>query len=316
MEEENKTIWDELNIFRECKRYNIKLWQCPQFLFLVMGALIVITAVVSYLIGTKYLVDPRIVALIVLTITVFLFVLAFIIIHSFEKLAQANRIKSEFVGIVSHQLRSPLSNLKWISSLLLNDEISKEESIEYVSLVKENTERMMNLVSDLLVVSKIQQGKIPFDKRKISLKKITEDTIETLNSLAKASNVKINLEVKGDLPKVKTDPGRIKEVIDNLLTNAIKYSNGGGKVDVTLSKEGKKVRFKVKDRGIGIPEEDQKNIFKKFFRCKNALKYQTQGTGLGLFIAKSVIEEAGGKIKFKSEKGEGSTFWFTLPIEK
>jgi len=314
-EKENKFL-DGINIFKECYRYNIKLWQCPQFLFLIMGLLIVITAVVSYLIGTKYLVDPRIVALIVLIITSFLFVLAFIIVHSFEKLAQANRIKAEFVGIVSHQLRSPLSNLKWVTTLLLDESISKEEKTEYINLVKENTEKMMNLISDLLIVSKIQENQIIFDKKEISLEKITEEAISSLSSLAKASNVEINLEVKNNLPKIKTDPDRIKAAIDNLLSNAVKYSNGGGEINIKISKKHNKIKLKIIDNGIGIPEEDQEHIFKKFFRCKNAFKYQTQGTGLGLFIARAIIEKAGGKLNFKSRKEKGSIFWFTLPIKK
>ncbi|MCD6528328.1 HAMP domain-containing histidine kinase [bacterium] len=314
---ESKKRRFQFNIFYQCQKYRIPLWQCPQFIFLITGFIIIGTMIVSYIIGARYIENPEIVALMIIGITVVLFVIDFILVRSFEKMAEANRMKSEFISIVSHQLRSPLSNLRWIIEILMSGKLGKieEAQTEYFRILKENTDRMRELVGNLLVVSRIEQQKLPIRKEMVSLKKIVEELIKEFELAGKTSKVKMEFTVQKDLPEIFTDPCQLKLVVENLLDNAVRYIKNKGEVKITLKKQKNNIYFEVKDTGVGIPKEDQKYIFQKFFRSKNTLEYQTQGSGLGLYIAKSIIEKLGGKINFRSEKGKGSTFWFTLPIE-
>jgi len=313
---ELKKILNQLNIYAQCRRYGLSLWQCPQFLFLVMGVIIVGSILAAYIIGTHYVEDPLTVALIILILVVILFIVAFIITRSFERLTEANRMKSEFVSVVSHQLRSPLSNLKWAIEFLMSGRAGKieEEQIEYFRILKENISRMGDLVQDLLTVSRIETATLPLKKREFFLADLVKDLISEFETFAKASNVAVKFNGGENLPKAFTDPPRIRLVLENLLDNAIRYIKEKGEVEMRLERKGENLYFEIRDTGVGIPKEDQKYIFQKFFRSENVLRYQTQGSGLGLYIAKAIIEKSGGKIGFKSQEGVGSTFWFTLPI--
>lgn len=311
-----KRTFSRLNIIEQCKKYNLSLWQCPQFLFLVMGIIIVVSSLTAYAFGTRYIEDPLTVALIIQLLAGVLLVMATIITRSFERLAEANRLKSEFVSIVSHQLRSPLSNLKWTIELLTSGKLGRieEKQVEYFKIIRENSNRMHELVSDLLTVSRIESAKLPFKKQRFSMQELADNLIMEYKPLASASNVEVIFKLGDDLPKVSSDPSRIKLVMENLLDNAIRYVNEKGKVEIKLSQENNNIRFSVKDNGVGIPEKDKKYIFQKFFRSENVLKYQTKGSGLGLYISKAMIKKAKGKIGFQSEENKGSTFWFTIPI--
>jgi signal transduction histidine kinase len=312
-----KKIGNQLNISAQCKKYRLPLWQCPQFLFVLMGAIIICSSLSAYGVANRHVDDPMLVALITIVLTSVLFVLAIIITNSMEKLAEASRMKSEFISIATHQLRSPLSNLRWIVELLMSGKIGKvdKKQTEYFRILKENIYRMNELISDLLTVSRIEASKLPMKKRKISLKKLVDSLVLEYRSFAKASNVEILLNCQENLPKINSDPFQVKLVIDNLMDNAIRYIQDRGKVEIKLSKKGRNLHFSIKDNGVGIPEEDCSYIFKKFYRSDNVLKYQTQGSGLGLYLSKSIIERLKGKIGFSSKENVGSTFWFNLPIK-
>lgn len=313
-----KNFSDQLNIVSQCRRYGVSLWQCPQFIFLIMGIVIIFSSLATYAIGNRYIDDPYQVSLIVIFFTLVLFILAAILSKSFEKLAEANRMKSEFVSVVSHQLRSPLSNLKWVIGLLLSGRVDKVsgKQLEYFKILKENSNRMEELVSDLLIVSRIEQGKLLTKMEGVSLGDMIEDHLRKLDIFIKASNVEMVFSAEKNLPKLLADVSQIKLIIENLLDNAIRYSKEKGKVKIYLKKEGRCLRFEIKDEGVGIPLEDQKYIFQKFFRSSNALRHKTEGSGLGLYIVKSIVDKMGGKINFSSQEGKGSTFWFTLPIPR
>ncbi|XOB42115.1 MAG: sensor histidine kinase [Candidatus Nealsonbacteria bacterium] len=307
----------ELNIFAQCKKYNLSLWQCPQFLFLVMGVIIITSSLFAYAFGTRYIEDPLIVAFIIQLLAGILLIIAVIITRSFERLAEASRLKSEFISIVSHQLRSPLSNLKWTIELLMSGKLGKieEKQTEYFKIIKENSGRMHDLVSDLLTVSRIESAKLPFKKQEFSMEELTKSLINEYKALSSASNVGVVFLDDKNLPKAFSDPSRIKLVMENLLDNAIRYSNEKGGVEITLSVKNNDILFSIKDNGVGIPQKDHKYIFQKFFRSENILKHQTKGSGLGLYISKEIIKRAKGKIGFNSEENKGSTFWFTIPTK-
>jgi signal transduction histidine kinase len=230
-------------------------------------------------------------------------------------MAEANRMKTEFISVVSHQLRSPLSNLGWSMDYLLSRKAGKitKGQEEYFQILKENTGRMKRLVADLLVVSRIENATMPLNKQTFSLAEKTKGIINECSPLAQAANVKIKFKNKKDGFKVRADPDQIENAIANLLDNAIRYVREKGEIKIEVYRKGRRVYFSVTDSGVGIPEEEQARIFQKFFRASNVMKRQTEGSGLGLFIAKSAVERSGGKIYFKSQLGKGTTFWFYLP---
>lgn len=318
MENSNSNFFDQINILKQCRHYGVSLWQCPQFLFVVMGVVIILTSIISYLIGTSLIADPETVVLVVLIVSVFLFVLSFTITRSFERLAEASRMKSEFINIVSHQLRSPLTNIKWTFEILSSDDFDVPESKqeEYFVNVKDNIARMVELIDDLLIVSRIEQGRLPIRNKKFNLRKLTEEQVSRYKVFAEASHIKLSLYVEESLPGVFADPSLLKLVIENLIDNAIRYTKGGGKVTIGIKKKSNKnILFSIRDSGVGIPRKEQRYIFQKFFRAENALRNRTKGSGLGLYVCRTIIEKSGGQIWFNSQEEKGTTFHFTLPIK-
>jgi len=307
----------QLNIFSQCKKYRIPLWQCPQFLFVVMSIVIMISSITFYIIGEHYVTDPRIIAFAVLAVSIILLIIAFIITRSFENLAEANRMKTEFVNIVSHQLRAPLTNLRWATQLLLSKDFNaseKEQNIEYFDIIKKNSARMENLIDDLLTITRLREGRAGNKKSKVSLMTITKEVVSERESAVKASKIQLELKPSEELPDVFVSHPLIRIVIENLIDNAIKYSKGGGNIFIEIKALDKRVKFQIEDHGIGIPPEDQKRVFQKFFRARNASRAEIYGTGLGLFIIKLILNKMNGKVWFVSKKDKGSTFYFTLPI--
>ena len=306
---------EKLNFFKECRKYGLSIWQCPNFLVIIIGFITILAMLGTYAITIKYA-QVEIVALIVIGITGVLIIIGYFVIQGFEKLAQANQMKSEFVSIVSHQLRSPLTNIKWTLNLIMlkeNNSLAKEQ-LERLNDIKENNQRMINLVNDLLSISRIEQGRLNFMLEKISLAKVIKELTKEYNFLAEANNIKFSLELE-DLPLILIDPHGIDLILRNLIDNAVRYIKGKGLVEIKLIKKNNLARCEIKDNGVGVPKKDQRKIFQKFFRSQNVMKYQTEGTGLGLFITKSIVKASKGEIGFESQEGKGSTFWFELPIK-
>jgi len=310
-----KKILQQLNFIKQCRKYHLSLWQCPSFLIILIGLITISAMLGTYLVATKYTNQPEIVALIVIGVTTILTIISYFVIQGFEKLAEANQLKSEFVNIVSHQLRTPLTSIKWTISLMMKIGGLTERQLEKLKTIKESNQRMTDLVNDLLNVSRIEQGKLGLRPEKIALKEVIQNLIKDYLPLAKAGNISLSLEIAQNIPLISIDPQGIKVVIQNLIDNAIRYIKNQGRVKISLKRKKNMIRCQVQDNGVGIPLEDQGKIFQKFFRSRNIMKYQTEGTGLGLFISKSTIEASGGKIGFKSQEDKGSIFWFEIPIK-
>lgn len=308
-----KEVFEELNFFLQAKKYNISLWQYPPFLFIILGTVIILTIFSTYFIGSRYL-QPEIVALSVIIITLILLILDYIIVNSFERLLETNIMKSEFINVISHQLRTPISNLKWTLDLALREK-DGDRKTEFLKIIKGQNERMLRLVKDMLFASQLERGKWIFKKELVSLEDIIESVLKDFSIFAKSHNIKIKVDIGENLPKIFVDPEKINQVVSNLLSNAIYYSRRKGQVEIRLKRKDRKIRCEVEDKGMGIPREEQKYIFQKFFRGKNILEQKVEGTGLGLFIAKGIVEASGGKIGFQSEEGEGSIFHFELPMK-
>jgi len=316
-----KTILKKLDFMAECRKYGLGFWQCPNSLFLVMGIIIIVAMIATYFIGIHF-VEPELVIVIVCVVTIILLIIGHSLVNSFARIAEANRMKSEFVSIVSHQLRTPLSGLKWSINLLLGRRLGKltEKQRKYLEIINESNNRMIKLVNDLLNVSRIEQRKLELKPRTFFIKDLIEEVVRESKLLAESRKVKLSFTLSRNLPKVSADPEKIRLVIQNLIDNAIKYcKDEGGLVEVKANMDGKNKKMlmiSVKDNGLGIPYFLQKQIFNKFSRGDNLIKQKVEGAGLGLFIAKGIVNLSGGKINFKSREGKGSIFWFTLPISK
>jgi signal transduction histidine kinase len=281
-----------------------------------MGVITILSMVGTYLVANNLQQDPEISALIVIFTTLIIFVIGHLIIQSFSFMAEANQMKTEFVSITTHQLRTPLSSLKWSLNLLMEGKLCPVDNKqkEYLEIMKESNERMIHLVNDLLDVSRIEQNRIDLRPQKFSLVDLIQSLVLEISPIAETKNISVGINRGPGLEQVWADQERIRMVVQNLLDNAVKYTEDRGKVSISINRQGIFLKCEINDTGVGIPAHQQKQIFQKFFRSENAKKYQTEGTGLGLFIAKGIIEASGGKIGFSSKEFEGSTFWFTIPI--
>jgi len=311
-----KTIFKKLDFMAECRKYGLGFWQCPNSLFLVMGIIIVFAMILTYFIGIR-LVDPEVVIATVCVVTVILLVIGHSLVNSFARVAEANRMKSEFVSIVSHQLRTPLSALKWSLDLMRGKRLGEinAKQKEYLDIINDSGIKMIRLVNDLLNVNRIEEGRFVMQPKLFSLNESIEGVVSELKLMANAQKVNIIFKNSKNY-EIYADQDKIRMVIQNMIDNAIKYSKKeGGNVEVSINGEkDKMIKVGVKDNGMGIPAMFQKQVFGKFFRGDNLIKQKVEGTGLGLFIAKGIIKLSGGNMDFESTEGAGSHFWFTLPI--
>lgn len=240
-----------------------------------------------------------------------------ITIHDLTHEFEIDRAKTEFVSVASHQLRTPLAAIKWFLELLLDEEAGKitKEQNDFLSQISESTERMIDLVNSLLNVSRIESGRITIEPKPTNLVSLAEKAISEVNAMFNKRFQNFSLIKPSDaLPEIKIDPKLIFEVITNLLSNASKYTPQKGFISLDIKKTGNDILFKIEDNGYGIPEHQKNRVFQKFFRGENIIKHETEGTGLGLYIVKAIIESSGGRTWFESQENVGTKFYFTLPI--
>lgn len=308
----------QLPFFKECTQFNISLWQCPSFLFFILGLFNIAAMISTYYVSKNLSEEPEITALITIAVSLIIFIIGSVVVQGFDRLLQASKMKTEFIRIASHQLRTPLSSLRWANDLLMEGGVGKptEEQSEYLDIIKESNQRMLKLINDLLDVTKIEMGNIMMQVKQIDIKAIAEKVVKELAPLAKANNIAIKSEIPENLPRILSDEEKIEMIFSNLIDNAIKYSDGRGDVMLKIKEDKGFLETSVQDKGVGIPKAQQKSIFQKFFRSDNVMKHQTVGTGLGLFIIKAIIDANKGSIWFDSEEGKGTTFYFRLPIAK
>jgi len=299
--------------FKECRDYNLGLWQCPGFLFLIMGVVNISSMLGVYIIVKAYDM-PEFVVLSVSMVSILIFAVGASIIRGMEQIAVANKMKSEFVAIVSHQLKNPLSGVSWDIELLIAKHKSglNQRQLDIIKKINYSNKIMTRLVNDLLDVARIDQGNLFVRKDKFNIENIIKKVVIKNEPLIKQSGIRINIEAPDVMPMIIGDEKRLEVALDNLVSNAIKYNNKDGTVFIKIEKREKVLIICIKDTGIGIPEKEQDQIFDRFYRSTKAIRKETGGTGLGLYIAKNIIEQCGGKIWFESEEDKGSIFCFTV----
>ena len=231
-----------------------------------------------------------------------------------EKLREMDAIKSQFIAIASHQLRTPLSSIRWYTELLAepsSGELNNKQR-EYLQEVDNGCDKLLTLVNALLNVSRIESGVFICEPVPTPLHTLAREVLNSVVPQAMAADVKI-IDAVQEFPDIAIDAKLMRMVLDNLVTNAIKFTPPEGEVTLHTSMEKETLVIAVQDTGYGIPEQQKPKMFTKLFRADNIRAIQPEGNGLGLYIAHSIIEQTGGKIWFESEENKGSTFYVSYP---
>jgi len=234
-----------------------------------------------------------------------------------EKLKRLNDAKSEMISMSAHQVRTSLSAFKWMLKMFLDGDLGElsHEQQGFIQKSFDSNERMIGLVSDMLYANKDEDASIPYHFENTQIEDLIDNILfEFIGEATRKGIEVIFLKSGSKLPTISTDQIKIRIVIQNLLENAIKYSNNHGKIFISAHEEDNGVEISIKNTGIGIPEKEKGLIFTKFFRAGNARQKETFGSGLGLYTAKNIVEKHKGKIWFESEENEGATFHIFLPL--
>ena len=237
------------------------------------------------------------------------------VLHDITRFKEVDRLKSEFISQVSHELRTPLTSIKgYIDNL--RDGIAgalKEKQVNYLDRMSQNADHLVCLINDLLDVSRIESGKMALNLTTLSLRDLVAEVINDLRPIAAEKQLEVIVKMFEVDSRIRGDHAKLEQVITNLLDNAIKYTPPGGRITITIQQDEQFLKTSVKDTGIGIPSEKQSRIFERFYRIEQASSSNGKGTGLGLYIAKNLLEMHGAQIWVTSEVGKGSEFSFILP---
>ncbi|MFW5888534.1 MAG: ATP-binding protein [Patescibacteria group bacterium] len=231
-----------------------------------------------------------------------------------------NRLKSEFISVAAHQLRTPLSAIKWVFRMVLDKdtgELSTSQE-EYLAKGYKSAERVITLVDNLLYASRIEEGRFGYDFEIFDPKKVVDEALDNIRKKAEEKKLDLDVKKSKNIPKIEGDPEKIKMALYYVLDNAVKYTQEKGNIELEVKNinKRKEVAFKIKDSGVGIPSEGKNRLFSKFYRAANVLRMQTEGNGLGLFIIKSIIEKHEGSVEIDSEEGKGTEVTLVMPVRQ
>jgi signal transduction histidine kinase len=240
------------------------------------------------------------------------------IFYNLTREKMIDKLKSEFISIAAHQLRTPLSAIKWVIKMVLDGDVGKltEEQKKFLFKGYQSNERIIQLVNDMLNVSRIEEGRFGYSFSKDNIGEALDIVVDSLEGKIKERDINLEVTKPKKVPDVYMDRQKMTLVLQNLTENAVKYTPEHGKIQIKLEVGKEFLTVKVKDNGVGIPDKDQEKLFSKFFRADNVMRMQTEGSGLGLFIVKNIVKKHGGEISCESEEGIGTEFTVTLPLNK
>ncbi len=242
-----------------------------------------------------------------------------VILHDVSREKLVQKMKTEFVTLAAHQLWTPTSAVKWSLEMLLEGDLGKlnERQKKIIEKAHKTNDKAIRLVNDLLNVAEIEEGRYLSKLVLTDISDIIQLIIEEYNEQIKEKKIKLAFKKPEEqLPKIMLDVEKTKIAVRNILDNAVRYTFPMGKISIFIKKEEKNIEVQIQDSGLGIPLGEQDKIFTKFFRGSNITRIDTEGTGLGLYIAKNIIEAHKGTVWFESEEDQGTTFYFTLPIKE
>lgn len=234
-----------------------------------------------------------------------------------KRAQELDKIKSEFISIAAHQLRTPLSAIKWTIKMMIDGDVGDItlEQKEFLKRGYATNERMISLVNDLLNVSRIEEGRFGYEFKPVAIENIIDNLLKIIQPLIQEKRINFIFNKPADeLPKINADEEKLLLALENILNNAIKYTPPQGKITLLVKENDDKIELTVSDTGVGVPKDQLPKLFTKFFRGSNVIRLQTDGSGLGLFITKNIIEKHKGQISLQSMENKGATIQITLPI--
>jgi len=237
------------------------------------------------------------------------------VLHDITELRRLERVRQDFVANVSHEFRTPLTAIQGFAETLLGGALEDEKNNRrFLEIIRDHATRLGRLTDDLLKLARIEAGKLEVEFQPVSVAELVESCAATTLFKASQRNIALNLSYPPSLPPVLGDASLLREVLQNLLDNAVQYTPPGGRVDLTATSHDHEAVITVADTGIGIPLADQERIFERFYRVDAARSREVGGTGLGLSIAKHIVEAHGGRLWVESTVGQGSQFHFAIPL--
>jgi signal transduction histidine kinase len=227
---------------------------------------------------------------------------------------EVSDMKSDFVSFVTHQLRTPLAGIKWMLELAAEDPALPADAASYVEDAREAAQRLIDLVNDLLDISRLERGRLTVEPVPVRLGDLTQSVLDETALILRDKGHVVSVSGGDAVPAVLADVQLLRQVVLNLTSNAIKYTPAGGAIAIAMRPEAGRVTWAITDNGIGIPGASRARLFEKFYRADNAAAVETEGTGLGLYLVRLILEHLGGHIQCESTEGQGSTFTLTLPV--
>lgn len=282
------------NLKKQSREYGVSIWRLPDFLLIIMAVLNILAMGFTYFWATKLMEDPREAVFLVAIESILILVITNVFIESDKKIINNQKIKKEFINIISHQIRSPVTIIKWNLEMITSSGVSAKQE-EYLKRISGATKKMEELVNDFINLSRLERRE-KIELRQTKVEEVIKKTISSHANLAQIRDIKVELKINVEDDCVMADVPSIQIVFDNLLDNAIKYSDTKKKVVIEGKKEDDKFLIKIRNTGVRISRKDYKNVFKKFYRTDEARKYSSTGSGLGLFICKTLLEKMHGEI--------------------
>ncbi len=231
-----------------------------------------------------------------------------------QKLRELDRMKTQFIDSISHELRTPLHSIMGFSSLMMNGKVADPDTQRrFLSRINILSQNLATLIDDLLDASRVESGRFSIEKQSLSVQRLIDDVVDDCFGLAHENDVTIASRVPQSLPEIDADEGRLKQVMVNLLSNVVKFSDTGTEITITAEVTDQGIVVQVADQGVGVSDEAMPQLFERFYRADNSTTRESEGTGIGLYISKQIVEAHDGSIWIKSELGKGSTVSFSLP---